>query len=324
LAAIDLYVAGLGCYLVLRLAVGDRWGAVAFISALLHWALLPTFLFLPLALRARRWPVAVLLSLNALVFLVLYGGQLLPHLGRGTAESHVRVMTYNLGSGRVPPEALVELLADAGTDVVGLQELAADQAAAIEGTLAERYPYRVLHGTGVAGIGLLSRYPILEHELFYLEAQRLPHLWATVALEEPGTGEPVTTTLIVAHPPPPGFQKKFYAVSPVAGAEVASLARMGRRGAPSILLGDFNLVDQSDNYTLLADEGLKDAFRVAGWGFGATWPAGDIWPLPALARVDYVWYTAPFRARRAWVGPDVGSDHLPVVADLIIVRKEVE
>jgi endonuclease/exonuclease/phosphatase (EEP) superfamily protein YafD len=324
LAAIDLYAAGMGSYLVLRLAVGDRWGAVAFVSALLHWALLPAFPFLPLVLRARRWPAVTLLSLNALVFLVLYGGQLLPHPGRGTAAGHVRVMTYNLGNGRVSPGALVELLADSGTDVVGLQELAAGQAAVIEGALAERYPHRVLHGTGVAGIGLLSRYPIVEHELFYLEAQRLPHLRATVAIEEPGTGDVMTTTLIVAHPPPPSFQKKFYSISPVAGAEVASLARMGRRGAPSILLGDFNLADQSDNYALLADEGLVDAFRVAGWGFGATWPAGAIWPFPALARVDYVWYTAPFRARRAWVGPDGGSDHLPVAADLSIIWKEAQ
>jgi vancomycin resistance protein VanJ len=39
--------------------------------------------------------------------------------------------------------------------------------------------------------------------------------------------------------------------------------------------------------------------------------------LVPLVRIDYVWYTDDFRATRAWVGPDAGSDHLPVLAELV-------
>jgi endonuclease/exonuclease/phosphatase (EEP) superfamily protein YafD len=39
-------------------------------------------------------------------------------------------------------------------------------------------------------------------------------------------------------------------------------------------------------------------------------------------RIDYIWYTGDFRAARAWVGPDAGSDHLPVLAKLVWVMGE--
>jgi len=78
--------------------------------------------------------------------------------------------------------------------------------------------------------------------------------------------------------------------------------------------------------------GLKDAFQVAGRDRGHTLPR-RIGPwnrmltlnrllsrltfFPML-RVDYVWYTEPLSCRQAWVGEDTGSDHLPVLAELVM------
>jgi endonuclease/exonuclease/phosphatase (EEP) superfamily protein YafD len=33
-------------------------------------------------------------------------------------------------------------------------------------------------------------------------------------------------------------------------------------------------------------------------------------------RIDHILYTDHFVAQRAWVGPNAGSDHLPVLAEL--------
>jgi hypothetical protein len=38
--------------------------------------------------------------------------------------------------------------------------------------------------------------------------------------------------------------------------------------------------------------------------------------------VDYVWHTAHFRATDSWIGPSAGSDHLPVLAELVRVIDE--
>jgi vancomycin resistance protein VanJ len=203
-------------------------------------------------------------------------------------------------------------------DIIALQELSGEQAAAIERDLGDSYPHQVLYGYGVPGKGLLSRYPIVEEELFYLEAQRLPHLRTVVTVDKEGWGaDAVDVTVIVAHPPPPGISRRGYFVNPDAALEIASLAQMTKARGPSVLMGDFNMVDQSENYSILTNAGLEDAFREAGWGFGATWPARKIEPLWPMLRLDYIWYSAHIQAVRAWVGSGAGSDHLPVFAELV-------
>jgi len=178
------------------------------------------------------------------------------------------------------------------------------------------YPHQALHGYGVPGKGLLSRYLILEEELFYLEAQRLPYLRTVVAVDREGWDQGVVdVTVIVAHSPPPGIGRFRYSVNPYAASEITSLAQMMTTGGPSILMGDFNMVDQNDNYHILADAGLKDAFRAAGWSFGATWPARKMEPLASTSgRLHLVLNSY---SSCSCLG---GSDHLPVFAEL--VRRE--
>ena len=78
---------------------------------------------------------------------------------------------------------------------------------------------------------------------------------------------------------------------------------------PVILSGDFNSTPDSWVYHRLSD-GLQDAYRVAGSGWGATYHAG----LPAL-RIDFVLLGPEFEAVSAEVppaGPEL-SDHRPLV-----------
>jgi endonuclease/exonuclease/phosphatase family metal-dependent hydrolase len=82
---------------------------------------------------------------------------------------------------------------------------------------------------------------------------------------------------------------------------------------PKIVVGDFNMPEDSgiyrDTWTF-----LQNAFSSTGFGFGFTkitrqhgWVYGT--------RIDHVLYNAPWRCVRVWVGPDIGSDHVPVLAD---------
>jgi endonuclease/exonuclease/phosphatase family metal-dependent hydrolase len=84
---------------------------------------------------------------------------------------------------------------------------------------------------------------------------------------------------------------------------------------PYIVAGDFNLSDQSSFYGILAAR-MGDSFREAGTDLGLTWPAfpalGVSSLFPPLIRMDYVWHSTGIRARSAFVGPYLGSDHLPV------------
>ena len=83
---------------------------------------------------------------------------------------------------------------------------------------------------------------------------------------------------------------------------------------PRITVGDFNLPPDSAIYRMYWSE-YCNAFGKAGLGFGYT-----EWPRMRRAwfgiRIDHILSTADWQPRRCWVGPDVGSDHLPLIADL--------
>ena len=84
-------------------------------------------------------------------------------------------------------------------------------------------------------------------------------------------------------------------------------------------MGDFNQTDQNNNYKILVDADLKDAFREAGWGFGGTWPASGLGMIRNLIRIDFIWHTDHFQAIRAWVGDGAGSDHSSLFAELVLL-----
>jgi len=80
-----------------------------------------------------------------------------------------------------------------------------------------------------------------------------------------------------------------------------------------IVAGDFNMPVDS---TIYRDywTWLDNAFSTTGFGFGFTkmtekqgWTYG--------ARIDQILYSPPWTCVRAWVASDIGSDHLPLVAD---------
>ena len=91
------------------------------------------------------------------------------------------------------------------------------------------------------------------------------------------------------------------------------------------MVGDFNLTERHKAYRKLVDAGLQDAFRSVTRTPGYTVPArlAGIKTIP-LMRIDYIWATSQFRPLRAWVGSDAGSDHLPVMAQLVSPRLDSE
>lgn len=224
-------------------------------------------------------------------------------------------MTFNLGAGLAEPARLVAALRAASADLVGLQEVAPAQAAAIEAALADLYPYRVIHPLGIPGKGLLSRFPLAGEELLELFSGR-PDLRATVA----APGGPLA--VLVGHPPPPRFGRRW-PENAAAATQLAALAAAAAGGGPALLLADVNRAPWQAAARRLAAAGLVDAFAAAGQGRGATTPtrltaSGPVGrlALPPLLRVDYVWHTPHFRAVAAWLGDAAGSDHRPVLARL--------
>ena len=95
----------------------------------------------------------------------------------------------------------------------------------------------------------------------------------------------------------------------VASRRAANWVTQG--GTPAIVAGDFNTPAESAIFRQYWSD-LDDAFAEAGLGYGGTrvlrW---------FRVRIDHVLTTGALRAVRAEVGADLGSDHLPLIADFI-------
>ncbi len=78
----------------------------------------------------------------------------------------------------------------------------------------------------------------------------------------------------------------------------------------TVVGGDFNMPVESRIYARDWG-GFGNAFSAAGTGWGYT-----KWTRWFGVRIDHILYSSPWVCTAAWVGPDVGSDHRPLLADL--------
>jgi endonuclease/exonuclease/phosphatase family metal-dependent hydrolase len=231
-------------------------------------------------------------------------------------------MTFNVGNGLATGPRLCRYLRSIEVDVVGLQEVSAHQARAIEARLASEFPHRIIRATGFSGRAVLSRFPILEHDWLHIDPER-PDLRVCVNVN----GSPLTC--VIAHPSPPRPKRNGFVFDDVSQQQIRDIARVAVEATPAIILGDFNMTVRNPSYHWMTGQHLTDAYLAAGPRAGKTFPLRvgrsrrvnrDLsWvPLRPIARVDYIWHTAGISSQAAWLGEDVGSDHLPVLARLEI------
>ncbi|MBN9507748.1 MAG: circularly permuted type 2 ATP-grasp protein [Alphaproteobacteria bacterium] len=169
-----------------------------------------------------------------------------------------------LAGGALPGGGVAKdvwVLAEERADVIGLEELAADQAIAIERDLADLYPHQTLHPLGIPGKGVISRFPIRSAELIDLYPDR-PDL--LVRIEAPHG----LMRVIVAHPPPPRFRRSGLRFDQQTRVQIDALVELAASDGPTILMGDFNAPERHRSLRQIAGAGFIDAFKTAGEGEG--------------------------------------------------------
>lgn len=89
---------------------------------------------------------------------------------------------------------------------------------------------------------------------------------------------------------------------------------------PRIVAGDLNAPDSSTVVKTLLRTGMRDAFSVAGKGYGFT-HGHSLWPGISFLRIDHVLASEDMAVVAAHAGGKAGSQHRPVIADLKLVRE---
>ena len=86
---------------------------------------------------------------------------------------------------------------------------------------------------------------------------------------------------------------------------------------PTIVAGDLNAPEHSPVVQTFLGIGLRDAFSLGGIGWGFT-HGHSLKPGVSFLRIDHILVSPEIGVREAWVGWRGGSEHRPVVADLVI------
>jgi endonuclease/exonuclease/phosphatase (EEP) superfamily protein YafD len=307
-------------WLLLRLG-GDRWWFATLVLFGPRWlCALPLTVLGPLAGLLRRRMLLPLAAAALLVFGPLMGFCLSWARLAAPSRPAIRVLTCNLKGHCNDNAALDDLIRDAAPDIVALQgclrqprvKWPAGWQVVQEGELliASHYPLRDVRSSRPA-----TRTPILsctvatpEGDLDFATLHpQSPHQtlgkllnWRT--LLQPAQSGPLTQDITR------DIEERRQ------DAEQAA-AWIANDREPKIIVGDFNLPPESAIYRKYWTN-YCDAFGGAGLGFGYTeWPRlrGKTW---FGMRIDHILSTADWQPRRCWVGPDVGSDHLPLIAEL--------
>ncbi len=318
LAYLLAFVAYFGVLLLGRGGAG--W--FGFVRELTLYLFLPLPFLLALALVLRARAALLFTALPLLVFVGYYGPRFWPQAPpAASASGAFRVLTFNTGgnAGGGAPAPLLRTIRAVDADVVALQEVPTPTLTDLRGELSAVYPYQL----GSPDTMTLSRFPLQPGAELRLGDS--PYVGQQVRID--ARGRAVVLTNVHVTRPVYRLQWRRGVVPLVRGynpaerdAQVAELVQRVRAvGGPRLLTGDFNETEWSRPYELIAAE-LEDSYRDAGRGFGNTYPSNVVWgswhfSLP-LMRIDYVFHSAELVATRAVVGPDGGSDHLPVVAEL--------
>jgi endonuclease/exonuclease/phosphatase (EEP) superfamily protein YafD len=309
------YLVGvLGSWLLLFWA--DEWWLATVWMFAPRWLLaLPLVILLPSVLVVRRSLSAVLLLTGVLIAGPIMGFCIpwRPWLQSAPAGRTLRVLTCNMHYYNSDATALDTLVADVSPDVVAVQEWAGSTGSALRTA-----PGWHIHPG--SRLFLASRHPIRRAVELGRHSMREDASLMRYELETPvGVVHLLSLHLASAR------QGLFDATHDKGrGAEeLQSNTDMRRRQSeyvasvaaelrgPVLLVGDFNTPPQSVLFSSVWGN-YRDAFAEAGLGWGYTFHAAR-----TMVRIDHILTDRGWFCRECRVGPDVGSPHRPVIADLV-------
>ena len=234
-------------------------------------------------------------------------------LPEGDPDLALRVVSYNVEGGERVAPRLGELLRDTRANILAFQECAPEFARSI----AELEGWQH-HSAPRGNPCLLTRFPI--------EGADTIGTWQAGGFGGSGNAVryrlrtpagPITLVNLHLETPRRGLELLRYGRSALRMEGNTTVRELGSErirawirdiDGPLVVVGDFNMPVESRIYARYWGD-LDNAFGEAGRGFG--WTRVLRW---FRVRIDHVLTAGGARAVRARLGPDLGSDHVPLVA----------
>lgn len=244
---------------------------------------------------------AIFALVNVTPILPLY-----THKKRRTAPQNTyRILLANVLQKNTAYHKVQRLIQKHSPDYVILIETNADWINEMR-VLEDEYPFRInADRNDNYGVSLFSRIPPREADIIYFGDRRVPSIVSRFELN----GE--CLAIVCTHPPPP----KGWLNSRNRNQQLNDVAGFIRtQDAHVCLVGDLNITPWSPYFKgLLEESGLINS--AVGFGIQPTWPVG----MPLLrVPIDHCLVSSGIQITCRTVGPDIGSDHFPVLMDFCI------
>jgi endonuclease/exonuclease/phosphatase (EEP) superfamily protein YafD len=219
-----------------------------------------------------------------------------------SAQAPLKVISLNVWYKHADHQPAIDYLLKSDADVIGLVEVNPPWLASLK-ALETAYPYHLdcVMAVPNCGVAIYSKRPFLTG--FAGRIGKYSPSAVTVSIDR--GGKPLTVTEIQIVNPLARGERRQAAQGRILGDYLAKLS------GDQLVMGDFNSAPWSllqDN--LRATTGLDNSGRLA-----FTWPS---WA-PALFRIpiDQIFIRGDVAVRDYHPGPAVGSDHLPITAEII-------
>lgn len=310
---VGLFGLGVLAWYMLRWWPGDRLLPVRLFNYFMPWLLVSLIPGLVLARLARRKWASVALAVPTLLISLTFAPLFLPRPEAVLAANvSFKMMSYNVWHRNKNLVDATRLIRQEQPDILLLQEVRSAGVQILTEELADLYPGGQLHFVYEPRVyqAAISRYPLTLVDTIY-EKGRVQK----ISVETP-VGPIAVWNVHTSQPLP--WRRQYRQISALA-EDIATT------DGPLIVAGDFNTTDQSETYGMV-NQYLENAHWEAGWGFGFTFPAHQlrfkkIPVLTPVVRIDHIFYSPHFFVSSAHtLSESGGSDHLPVVAELTLVK----
>jgi endonuclease/exonuclease/phosphatase (EEP) superfamily protein YafD len=242
-------------------------------------------------------------------------------------KANLRLLLVNVNYKNSQYLRVINYIADVNADVVILEEFTPKWQKQVEESLVEKtFPYKILAAReDTFGIAVFSRFPIVKSQILGLAGYE----WPTIVAQISPSGN--SLNLVAAHFMGPMTYEGWL-------EQVAQMRDLGARSEiarlPLVVAGDFNTTPWTDCFCLLMQGlHLRDSRR--GFGLQQSWPTAEpivvlkslgltfspyLFGLNALVALplDHCLVSDEIIVANRRVGNFVGSDHFPVVIDLIL------
>lgn len=227
-----------------------------------------------------------------------------PAFAGANPGQHLRILHSNVLTGNRRYADVISLVKAEQPDIAVFVEVSTAWARELA-VLSEMFPYSCRQQESEAfGSAIYSKLP-LENAVLKAFSKQRRSLSADVKFQDK------TISLLLVHPSVPIKQHSFIDRN-------QQLAAIGEYAAqvknPLVVVGDFNTTMWSPFYKNMVNTGKLRNAR-SGFGILPTWPT--FMPL-AYIPIDHVLVSKEIGVLKIRTGRNVGSDHLPLITDLVI------